>query len=135
MNRRRTIAVLVGALTVLASGAPVSANEAPSKKRAAPPPAPSIVARGVRYQAVERGEDATHDGHAGYVAATRIATGRELWVVRVYAVHYDPNKETDVQDLFIAALKIVNRGRTLQVTDERGGQYGINLKTRAVTKL
>ena len=55
--------------------------------------------------------------------------------MQIFSVRYDFDKETDVQDLFIATLKLVNRGRTLLVTDERGGRYGVALKTRAVTKL
>lgn len=132
-------AILLGSAGTMACAALVApkaavAQEQPAKKRG-PPPAPAPVsASGVRYEAIVWGRRRGLEQNGGYVAAIDRKTGRELWVARIYdATPRDPDMEDDKQDLFIARLELVEHGRALRVTDERGGRYRLDIATRTVT--
>ena len=132
-------AFLVGGLTILsglqaAAPGPAVADEMPSKKRGPPPAPPSVSAKGIRYEAIPWGRRRGLDQNGGYIAAVDEATGHELWLLQVYATPTDPDMETDKQDLFISRLALVDGGRTLLVTDERGGRYRVDLSSHAVTR-
>ena len=103
-------------LLLLGSVAPVSA------KRAAPAPVAPVVADGIRYTAPAEA--------MGFVVATD-AGGKELWRVRIYKVDVDPKLEADVQHVFITSLAL--KDGILTVTNERGGKYALDVKTRKVT--
>jgi hypothetical protein len=129
------LAAMLPAAACASPQADVAREEAPAKKRGPPPAAPSVSASGVRYVAVTWGLQRGLDQNGGYVAATDEKTGRELWVAKVYATPRDPNMEDDKQDLFIKRLKVVDKGRALLVTDERGGRYRLDLATRVAAPL
>ena len=93
-------------------------------KRAAPDPVAPVLFKGIQYSA-------PHDA-MGFVVATGISSGKELWRVRIYEVRVDPNLERDVQDVFITSLEM--KDSTLIITTERGGKYALDLKTRKVTR-
>jgi hypothetical protein len=88
-----------------------------------PRPVTPVTADGVRYSA-------TGDGRNGYVLATQIGTGRELWKVKVFHARINFWMEEDVQWVFITDLKIV--GDSLLVRDEKARCYYVNLKSRKV---
>ncbi len=128
---------LAGAVATVAcaqGAVPASAiEERPSKKRGPPPPPPSITAAGVRYAAIPWGLRRGLDQNGGYLSAAD-ASGRELWVLKVYDTPHAPAMEDDKQDLFIQTLKVVDGGKALLVVDERGGRYRVDLATRTVTR-
>jgi len=95
-----------------------------SAKRGAPAAVAPVVVKGVEYSA-------PHNA-MGFVVATGISSGKELWRVRIYEVRVDPNLERDVQDVFITSL--VAKDDTLIVTNERGEKYTLDLKTRKVSR-
>ena len=68
----------------------------------------------------------------GHLNAFDAASGASLWLLRVYAIDYDPDLEEDVQDVFIETLRAGRGGRTLEITDERGRRYTLDLASRAV---
>ncbi len=132
-------AMLAGALAAAAcTAAPAPgtaiAEAQPAKKRGPPPPTRLVSVGGVRYEAVVWGRRRGMDQNGGYVAATDQKTGQELWVTKVYATPHDPDMEDDKQDLFIARLDLIENGKALRVTDERGGRYRLDLATRTVTR-
>jgi hypothetical protein len=98
-------------------------------KRTPPPDVPPVVYEGVRYEAPPFSNDCGQNG--GSVVAYDSATDAQLWTLQVYCTQYDPNLETDVQDVFITSLEIEN-GR-LSVVNEKGLHYTIDLKTHDVT--
>ena len=110
-----------------------SAAGVPAKKRAAPEPVEPVVIQGIRYEAVPWGRARGLDQNGGYVQAVDVATGKQLWLVRVYKITYDPAMEADKQDEFISELSASKDGRTLTVVTERGSRYRIDLATRTVT--
>ena len=125
-------------LGVVASCAQGPATVAPpvasgkSAKRAGPDEVPPVRMGDTIYEAVHWGaaRGLAHDG--GYVRALDAATGRELWVLEVYRVEYDPRREHDVQDVFITTLRAGSSGQTLDVGDEAGRRYEIDLRARTV---
>ena len=128
-------------LGVVASCAQGPATVAPavasgkSAKRAGPDAVPPVRMGDTIYEAVHWGaaRGLAHDG--GYVRALDAATGRELWVLEVYRVEYDPRREHDVQDVFIATLRAGTAGQTLDVADEAGRRYEIDVRARTVRAL
>ena len=73
------------------------------------------------------------DGRTGYVVANEVATGKELWRVRIFHIHVKPWIEGDNQWIFISDLKLLDSA--LLVRDERSRCYRVDLATRHVTKI
>ena len=70
--------------------------------------------------------------NGGYIAATDIASGRELWLLKVYDVPYDARRERDVQDTFIIELKLDSTGSMLLIKDELERVFVVDPRTRTV---
>jgi hypothetical protein len=103
----------------------------PEKERSEiPEPAP-VTSAGVRYEALPWGKARGLGQNGGYIAAFDAASGRELWLLKVYEVRYDGRREDDKQDLFIEDLTLEAKG-LLRVTDERGAVYRVDLAQRSV---
>ena len=116
MNRLFFLLLLCAAL--VAGIAPASA------KRAAPADVAPVIVKGVQYSA-------PHDA-MGFVVATGISSGKEMWRAQIYKIRVNQELERDVQDVFITSL--VAKEDTLIVTNERGEKYALDLKTRKVTR-
>ncbi len=95
-----------------------------------PHPTPVTIG-GVRYQAIAWGKARGLGQNGGYLAAVDEATGRELWLLKVYDVTYDGEREDDVQDVFIKEIAREGAG-LLRVTNERGGSFRVDVERRAV---
>lgn len=102
-------------------------------KRAAPVTVPDIVADGVRFSAAHWREDAGKPRNGGSVRAFDAHGGELLWEVRVYEAVEDPRMEADVQQVHISALAL--SGKRLEITDESGNRYRLDISTRQVEKL
>ena len=84
-------------------------------KRVPPNPVSPVIYSGIEYSA--RG-----DGKIGCVAATEIATGKQLWAVPVFKIHPHWWKgEEDNQWIFISGLWLDQNGLTIK--DERSRCY------------
>ena len=116
-----------------AAWAPSAAASA-EKERADMPEATPVTAAGVRYQRsdVHAHARAATQGlprNGGYVEAVDAQTAKRRWLLDVVGPQTYDGKEGDKRDVFITELKLA--GRHLQVTDERGRHYRIDLHTRA----
>ncbi len=106
-------------------------------KRVAPTPVKPVSAQGVEYRAVheripvKRGVGGI--GFRAFVEAIDLKTKKRLWKVQVYHVVFDPNLESDVQDVYIKSLAL-ERGRVL-VTTEKGKKYLVDVGKRTVHEL
>jgi len=109
-------------------------TQAPAGKRVAPPEVAPVTIGEIRFEAIHWGRDRGFGQNGGYIAALDRRTGRELWVLRVYDVEYDPSLEEDVQDVFIASLSRTWLGAKLDIRDERGRRYGVDPRTRSVER-
>ena len=94
-------------------------------KIAPPKPVSPVESSGIRYSA-------DRDGKDQYVVATDIATGNQLWRVRVFHTNIKFWIEEDVQWVFITDLKLVNN--SLFVRDGKARCYAVDVKTRRVSK-
>jgi hypothetical protein len=115
MNRR-----YLAVLTALAI-VPLS-----SAKRLPAPNVKPVLSGGVEYSA--HGDD-TH----AWVAATDVATHKELWTAKVFRIHTHWLKgEEDNQWVFISDLKL--KPNALFIKDERERCYSLDLNTRHVKR-
>lgn len=90
---------------------------------------------GVRYEAIQWGKMRGLAQNGGYVVALDEKTGKKKWLVQVYKVHYDPDKELDKQDVFIRKITLKENKKSLRIENDRGEQYVLNLRTHTVKKL
>jgi hypothetical protein len=93
-------------------------------KRSGPKQVAPVIHDGVKYVAPNLNR------REGKVEALDPKTGEKLWDKLIYTVKIDPNLEQDVQWVFITALSI--RDGKLLVTNEKGDQYTLDLKTKEV---
>src|SRR5438270_558113 len=104
-----------------------------AKKRSGPDPVDPVRSGGIRYEAVPWGKARGLDQNGGYVAAIDEASGRQLWIRRIYRIRYDRGREGDKQDVFITGLTLLPAARALAIENERGERYRLDLGTRKVT--
>lgn len=101
------------------------------KERAEIPEPPSVTIGDVRYDAVPWGKARGLAQNGGYIAAHDAYSGTELWLLKVYDVIYDGRMEDDKQDRFIEHM--ADKGDDLlEIIDERGRTYTVDLASRAV---
>jgi hypothetical protein len=100
-------------------------------KRGPPPDVPPVVYEGVRYEAPPSALSNPCGQEGGCIAAYDDATGALLWSVDVYCTEYDPNRELDVQWVYITSLSIED-GK-ISVTNERDLHFSIDVHTHAVS--
>jgi hypothetical protein len=101
--------MVVHATLVLATVAAVA-------KIAPPKPVAPVESNGVRYSA-------DRDGRDQYAVATDIATGKQLWKVKVFRTHIKFWIEEDVQWVFITDLKLMDN--SLFVRDDKARCYAL----------
>ena len=99
------------------------------KSRVGPQVVAPVVHKNVSYSVGERRQTGNWY-QMGYVEARDAGTRDLLWELMVYEVEYEPGKETDVQEIYITSLRIVDGA--LQVTNEHGDTYRVNLTDRSV---
>ena len=88
-------------------------------------PVVPVEANGVRYSA-------DRDGQDQYAVATDIATGKQLWKVKVFHTPIKFWIEEDVQWVFITELRLMDN--TLVVRDGKTRCYAVDVKTQRVRK-
>ena len=94
-------------------------------KIALPKPAVPVEANGIRYSA-------DCDGRDQYVVATDIASGKQLWKVKVFHTYIKFWIEEDVQWVFITDLKLVDS--SLFVRDGKARCYAVDINSHRVRK-
>lgn len=141
LARRVFVLLLAGACTscslpAVSQPSPRMEKDMSVDKRSAPP-APKVVSRtGIRYEEVqfERSEGQV-DQNSGYIAAVDDASGRRLWVLKVYTVGSDTDVEGDLQDVFMTQLELSPDEAMLLVTNEEERRFAVNLADRSVREL
>ena len=96
-------------------------------KRIPAPVIEPIVHEGIRYTVPN------DRGTVGYVVASDVATGKELWKKTIFRKCLCPCLEHDVQWVFIKEMRL--DGQRLLLVTERDRVYSLDLKTRKVKKL
>lgn len=99
-------------------------------KQMMPKPVDPVTYLGVTYAAPHFVDGEAQNG--GFIEA-RGTNGTLLWRLRIYDTNYDNAVEPDVQDVFVADLRIEDG--TLIVTDEIKRVFEVDLKTRCVKEI
>lgn len=105
----------------------------PNAKRVPPVEVPSIMIGDLRIDVVHWARDEGFGQNGGVLRAVDTTSGATAWTLKVYGINYDTQLESDVQDVFITALRKPWLRNHLLVSDERGRSWRIDLATRTVT--
>jgi len=133
LSRAGAAPATVSSLSGGSAAAAFYGGEAVRGKRAAPAAVPDVAADGVRFAAAHWREGSGKPRNGGSVRAYDARSGDLLWEARVYGVDEDPRLEADVQQVHISALAL--KGEKLEITDERGNRYRLDIRTRKVDAL
>lgn len=106
-------------------------DDTPDMERSEVPEPAAVHLPGLRIEALPWGKARGLGQNGGWIAAYAATDDRELWLLKVYDVVYDGDLEEDKQDRFIEHMALAADGR-LQVTDERGTVYLVDLADRSV---
>lgn len=101
-------------------------------KRLGPKNVPPVTIKNTRFEAIHWGKDRGFMQNGGYIVALDKTSGAELWTLKIYDISYDPELESDVQDIFIASMSKSLFGNKLKITDERGRKYVVDPEARTV---
>ncbi len=98
----------------------------PMAKRLPPPKVAPVTLKGVTFRAPNE------DPLKAIVTADQADSGRRLWEVTVFETGTDAQLEQDVQWVFITRLRV--KGEVLEVRDELGRIFRVDLRSRKVTR-
>jgi len=106
----------------------------PSVSRPSSPEIAPIDHQGVRY---EQGRHYGRDGDqpGGYLTATDIKTGQRLWRIKVYTIAVPAVPGAPVFARYFRTMKLGADGSVLEIEDEVGAVYRVDLGTRASTQI
>ncbi len=83
-------------------------------------------------EAIHWGKERGLGQNGGYIAARDAKTREERWILKVYDIEYDPVMEEDVQDVFIETMSRNPKGEVLDITDEKGRRYQVDVAALTV---
>ena len=102
-------------------------------KRAAPKDVKPVVHEGVRYVASHRMSiGGTASTGSGFVEAWDVKKKKKLWEAKLYETANDPEKEQDVQHVFITTMHV--EGGKLVVINERKQTFEVDLASHEVSQ-
>lgn len=129
---RRHLVLIAGALVTLPTWVGARTVE---KERADVPTAEAVTVGTVRYEAPlwTRARGLPQNG--GYLEAFDTRTNQSLWLIQVYAISPNSDRETDKQEIFITRMTPDHAGQHLIVEDERGRHWLVDLASRRITRL
>ena len=102
-------------------------------KRVGPPKVEPVTLGTTRYEVVHWGRKRGLGQNGGYIAALNAKSGAELWILKVYDIQYEEKLETDVQDIFIKTMTKSKTKHALDITDEKGRKYKVDVESRKVS--
>jgi hypothetical protein len=106
----------------------------PSSSRPPAPVVPPVEHVGIRYT-----QDATDerrgDQRGGYLAADDVATGARLWRLQVYKVPDHRAAGVAMGGIYFRSMRLAGNGAALEIENEVGGLYRVDLASRQVTKI
>lgn len=115
-------------------GETVMTSDAPEGSRPPPPEVSPVEYDGVRYEE-DRVSGASGDRNGGYLAAYDVATGERLWRLQVYEVADHSGAGVPDLGLYFQSMRLLPGERALEVLNEAGGRYRVDLDARTSTQL
>ena len=70
-----------------------------------------VTHKGVRYEQIKAARSRGFGQNGGILVAVDVASGKELWTLQLYQTIYDPNEETDAQDVVPGRAEDRSQGR------------------------
>jgi hypothetical protein len=110
----------------------VSRSRPLGAKRIGPPDVAPVVVGSTRYQVLPWGKERGLGQNGGYLSAVDTTTEQEIALIKVFEIDYNPNLESDVQDVFIESIRLHPDGLDLVVKDELGRCYVVDLQSKSV---
>lgn len=108
----------------------------PDSMKAKRAPVPSVSYRGIRYERIDKPALRDLDPTCGYVVAIDEADDSEKWVLKVYESDMPEDIEDHKRNVQIAKLRLKGLfTKRLEVINERGARFRINLDTREIERL
>lgn len=108
-------------------------EDSPSASRPAPPRVPPVEFDGVRYMQDMEARRFGGDQSGGYLVAVNLKTGERLWMLKVYRVSDQTAAGVDDIGVYFHSMKLVPGAAQLEIENEVGGVYRVDLKARTST--
>ena len=106
----------------------------PSISRPSAPQVADIVHQGVRY--VQDATDSRNgDQPGGYLAAIDVASGQRLWRLKVYEVADGRAAGHPTMARHFRSMQLLPGGQALEIVNEAGGVYRVDLARRGATQV
>jgi hypothetical protein len=107
----------------------VCVSRAAYAKRGPAPVVPPLTVNGVRYS-VLGGQVGKEPVSAVVLRAVDMHSGHVIWEATLYEIKLNPPLETDVQDVYVTSMQVVND--VLEVANEAGDTIKVDLATGKV---
>jgi hypothetical protein len=65
----------------------------------------------------------------GFVEAWDTSKKSQVWLRQIYVIRRNLDLEEDLQDVFITGIKLINEHKALEITNETGNVFELNLET------
>jgi hypothetical protein len=106
----------------------------PTSSRPSAPQIAPVEHQGVRYEQ-DRHDDSAGDQPGGYLVAIDSKTGDRLWRLKVYNIARSGPPGTPALALYFRSMKLSAEGSALDIENEAGGIYRVDLKTQSSTQV
>ncbi len=127
-DRRDTADAAPSTTENLAMGIPPSSSRPPA------PVVSPVEHAGIRYTQ-DSTDERQGDQRGGYLAAHDIKTGARLWRLPVYKVPDHRAAGIAMGGIYFRSMRLVEGGTELEIENEVGAVYRVNLASRQVTKI
>jgi hypothetical protein len=107
-------------------------NDAPSPSRPPPPEVKPVELNGIRYEQDKYQSREKGDQPGGYLAATDLKTGKQLWRIKVYEIPRPGDPNVPDLPLEFQSMTLVPGMAVLEIVNESGYKYHVDLETKAV---
>ncbi len=104
-------------------------------KRRGPRSIPPVYFKGKKIVVRHWARSSRYNQNGGVIEIRQGRLNKLVRTVLVYKIHYKPNLERDVQDVFIKSMKLLRHPQVLLVVNEKGRKYIVNLRTYEVKRI
>ena len=110
-------------------------TQPPQASRPSAPPVSPVDLNGIRYQQDMDSLRHGADQASGYLVAIDIASGTRLWMLKVYTVNAPTAPGLPTMARYFRSMQLRPGAAVLDIEDESGSRYMVDLATRQVTSL
>jgi len=107
-------------------------SQGPGSSRPPPPGGAPVLHDGIRYEEDADSERFGATQSSGYLVAIDAASGKRLWMLKVYEVPTDPDAPFQLERHF-RSMRLGAGGNQLEIESEAGGKYVVDLGARTST--